>query len=155
MWKAFLRYKALDPQARSLFGQTVILLPRIVLSLRLRGFKKTKEGLQKRLRFTSAHQVSGELAKDTVQKTCRMVRAGEHYGLVRATCLAESLALWFLLQKQSIPAVLRIGVRKLSDKFEAHAWVEYEGMVLNQPDEQHRHYAAFDSTFSDLPGEKS
>jgi hypothetical protein len=49
---------------------------------------------------------------------------------------------------------LRIGVRKLSEKFEAHAWVEYEGEALNQPDEAHQHYTAFDNGFAEQPGEK-
>jgi len=155
MWKAFQRYRALDPEAQRLFGRAVTLLPLIALSLRFRGFKKTKEALQKRLPLNFAQGISQERAKETVQKTCRMVRAGAHHGIVRPTCLVESLALWYLLQKQGIPACLRIGVRKLSEKFEAHAWVEYEDAALNQPDEVHQHYAAFDSGFSDLPGEKS
>jgi len=82
-----------------------------------------------------------------------MVRAGARYGILRPTCLVESLALWYLLQKQTIPAQLRIGVRTLPEKFEAHAWVEYQGVALNQSEEQHRHYAAFDRGFSNLPGE--
>ena len=87
--------------------------------------------------------------------TCRMVKAGAHYGIARPTCLGESLTLWYLLQKQGVPAALRIGVRKVSEKFEAHAWVESAGAALNQQEEPHQHYAAFDSGFSDLPGEKS
>jgi hypothetical protein len=67
----------------------------------------------------------------------------------------ESLALWHLLQKRGIPVRLRIGVRKLSGKFEAHAWVESEGVALNQVEEAHHHYMTFDSGFLDVPGEKS
>jgi hypothetical protein len=74
---------------------------------------------------------------------------------LRPTCLVESLALWYLLQEQRVPADLRIGVRKMSGEFEAHAWVEYAGAALNQTEEQHRHYAAFDRGFSDLPGDPS
>jgi hypothetical protein len=155
MWKAFQRYRALDPVARKLFRQAVILLPRIAISLRLRGFKKTTEALQKKLRFVSPQLLRDDRAAGTVQTTCRMVRAGAHYGMVRPTCLVESLTLWYLLQKQNIPASLRIGVRKVSEKFEAHAWVEYDSAALSQSEEKHHHYAAFDSGFSDLPGEKS
>jgi hypothetical protein len=82
-----------------------------------------------------------------------MVNAGAHYGLIRPTCLEESLALWYFLRRQGIPSKLRIGVRKIADKFEAHAWVEYQGQALNQSDEPHKHYAAFDSEFSDPPGD--
>src|SRR5207245_11237411 len=31
-------------------------------------------------------------------------------------------------------------------KFEAHAWVECGGAAINDPEELHRHYAAFDGT---------
>jgi|SRR5271169_3453207 len=155
MWKPFERYRALDPEARKLFGHAVILLPRIALSLRMRGFKKTKDALQKKLPLTSSQRTRNETTAKLVQKTCRMVRAGARYGIFHPACLVESLTLWYLLQKQSIPASLRIGVRKLSEQFEAHAWVEYAGEALNQSEEQHQHYAAFDSGFSDLPGEES
>jgi hypothetical protein len=30
---------------------------------------------------------------------------------------------------------------------EAHAWVEREGLALNEPADQHRHYATFDAAF--------
>jgi hypothetical protein len=154
MWKPLQRYRALDPEARSLFWRTVTLLPLISLSLRARGFNKTKEALQKKLPPNLSRKTVKNIAQEMAQKTCRMVRAGAHYGLGQPTCLVESLALWHLLQSQGIPAQLRIGVRKSSEKFEAHAWVEYEGVALNQADKQHQHYSAFDSGFSDLPGEK-
>jgi Transglutaminase-like superfamily len=155
MWEAFQRYRALDPEARKQFRRAVILLPQIALSLRFRGFKRTKGALQEKLQFIPPPAPRSELAAETIQKTCRMVRAGARYGVVRPTCLVESLGLWYLLQRQSIFAILRIGVRKLSDKFEAHAWVEHDGLALNQPEEHHQHYAAFDTAFLDVPGEKS
>ena len=76
-----------------------------------------------------------------------MVRAAARYGFVRATCLEESLTLWHLLRKQGHGAKLRIGVRKRAQKFEAHAWVEHDGTALNQAEQMHRHYAAFESEF--------
>jgi ribosome-associated translation inhibitor RaiA len=69
--------------------------------------------------------------------------------------LAKSLTLWWLLGRQGIASHLRIGIRKEKDKFEAHAWVERDGVALNEPDEHHHHYAAFDSALSALPPEES
>jgi hypothetical protein len=150
MWQAFLRYRALDPEARRLFWRAVRLLAVIGVSLRLRGFQQTKARLRKKLPVPAAeHQGTA----DALQKTCRMVKAAAHYGPGHPTCLEQSLALWFLLQRQGIPAQLRIGVRKLPEKFEAHAWVECDGVALNQGEEIHRHYAAFEAEFSERPGE--
>jgi hypothetical protein len=155
MWKPFERFRELDPEAQKLFGHAAALLPLIALSLRFRGFKKTKRSLQNRLSPLSTQVMSKDQVAKVVEKTCRMVRAGAHYGIGHPTCLTESLAVWYLLKRQDIPAQLRIGVRKVTEKFEAHAWVEFEGAAVNQPDEQHQHYAAFESEFSGVPGEKS
>jgi Transglutaminase-like superfamily len=152
MWKALERYKALDPEARKLFRRAATLLPVIVVSLRIRGFKKTKEGLQTQVARSSTPEMAEKQATEAVQKTCRMVRAAAHYGIVRATCLEQSLALWHLLGTQNIPSSLRIGVRKQTEKFEAHAWVEYKGQAVSQAEEVHKHYEAFESEFSELPG---
>jgi Transglutaminase-like superfamily len=155
MWKAFQRYRALDPRARNLFWRAVLLLPWTAISLRFRGFNTTRAALQKHLPAAPTPQTENRPAAQVVECTCRMVKAGAHYGITRPTCLGESLTLWYLLQKQDVAAVLRIGVRKVAKKFEAHAWVEYADAALNQEEEPHQHYAAFDSGFSDLPGEKS
>jgi Transglutaminase-like superfamily len=49
---------------------------------------------------------------------------------------------------------VRIGTRKSEEKFEAHAWVERDGVALNEPEEPHQHYAAFDEAFPVLKGAK-
>lgn len=46
-------------------------------------------------------------------------------------CLAESLTLWWLLRWWGVRADLRLGVRRILGPLEAHAWVEHEGVPLN------------------------
>src|SRR5271165_3238858 len=140
MWEQFRLFRALDPGARRLFLRAVALLPLIGMSLHTRGYKKTLNWMQRRLQNASMPAVG--TPRELVQRTCRMVRAAELHGLVRCTCLEESLALWYLLGQQNITSRVRIGVRKQTETFEAHAWVEYEGEALNQPGELHQHYAA-------------
>ena len=94
-------------------------------------------------------------SKVIVEKTCRMVRAAVHYAMPSAGCLEESLTLWYLLALQGISASIRIGVPKQTDPFEAHAWVEHEGVALNQPDEVHHHYVPFEGEFPGPPKEHS
>jgi hypothetical protein len=151
MWEAFQRFRALDSEAQRVFGRAVILLPWVMLSLRLRGFRKTQAHLQEKLSRVSREPEN--VPGSVVQTTCRMVKAAGRHGLARPNCLEESLVLWYFLQRENVPAALRIGVRKSGDEFEAHAWVAYQGTVLNQGDEwTHPHYAAFESEFSELPG---
>jgi Transglutaminase-like superfamily len=155
MWDRFRRFSALEPDARKLFLRAAALLPFVGMSLHARGYKKTQGWLQKRLESRKVFALNLESPGELVRKTCRMVRAAEHYGLTRSTCLEESLALWYLLGRQNINSRIRIGVRRQAGEFEAHAWVEYEGEALNQPEELHRHYAPFESEFDNLPAEKS
>lgn len=57
-------------------------------------------------------------------------RAAEH-GVFRATCLVRSVALHRLLQRRGIrDSRIQIGVRMAGGRFEAHAWVEWQGEVL-------------------------
>ena len=45
-------------------------------------------------------------------------------------CLKQSLILFGILRRRDIPAELRIGVRRVGDKLNAHTWIEYDGHVL-------------------------
>lgn len=128
------------------------LLLLISLGLRLRGFRKTQLFLQKFLR-TTKHRANTRRPVHA-GLTVRMVRAAVCHGIGHPTCLEESLALWWLLERQGMAAELRIGVRKKGDKFEAHAWVEREGVALNEPEALHQHYAAFDAALSSMPPER-
>ena len=155
MWDRFRRFSVLDPEARKLFLRAAALLPFVGMSLHMRGYKKTQAWLQKRLEGRKVSALDAGSPGEFVHKICRMVRAAEHHGLTRSTCLEESLALWYLLGRQNISSRIRVGVRRQAGKFEAHAWVEYAGEALNQPEELHRHYAPFESEFDNLPAEKS
>jgi hypothetical protein len=59
-----------------------------------------------------------------------MGRAVRH-APVEFNCLSRSMALIRLLGRHHIDADLRLGVRRTSGQFEAHAWVEHDGVVLN------------------------
>jgi hypothetical protein len=83
-----------------------------------------------------------------------MVNSADRHGLVHPSCLAKSLALWWLLGREGISSELRIGIRKENEKFEAHAWVERDGAAVNEPEEHHQHYAAFDGALSALPSDE-
>ena len=146
MWEKLRRFSALDSEARWLFLRAVVALPAISRSLRRRGFQATRTRLAKRLSSSAPTQPSPDAAR--IETTVRMVRAAARYGIGRASCLEESLTLWWLLARQGILSDLRIGVRKEHESFEAHAWVERDGVALNEPEARHTHYAAFDSEFA-------
>jgi hypothetical protein len=153
MWERLRRFSALEAGARGIFLRAALLLPLISLSLRMRGFGATQGTLQKFL--PSLDQQTTTSGGPNVDLIARMVRAAVHHGVVgHPTCLEESLALWWLLGRRGIASQLRIGIKKQSPKFEAHAWVELGGAPLNEPETPHQHYAAFEGEISAVPPEQ-
>ncbi len=132
-----------------MFFRASVLLPAISLSLKIRGFRATQQALQKFSIPSKSEKGLGEHVMDSerVKLAVRMVNAAARYGLGQASCLEKSLALWWLLRREGMASSVRIGARKSSGKFEAHAWVERGGVALNEPGERHRHYATFDAAF--------
>ena len=150
MWEQLHRFKALSPEARRIFFRASVLLPAISLSLKIRGFRATQAALQK---FSIPFKTENPIVEQPVnmdggrvRMTVRMVNAAARYGL-GSTCLEKSLALWSLLSREGTASSVRIGARKAGGKFEAHAWVELDGVALNEPRDEHRHYATFDAAF--------
>lgn len=61
-------------------------------------------------------------------------RAGNHH-LYPMTCLRRALTLQKLLARRGIAADLKIGVHKCDDQLSAHAWLEYQGKPLGEPEQ--------------------
>jgi hypothetical protein len=157
MWERLQRFRALAPEVRGIFIRAAVLLPLISLSLRVRGFRATQQSLQNLSIPSRAGKFAREEAADgeRVKMVIWMVNAAARYGWGRSTCLEKSLALWWLLQQQGTASSVRIGARKVDGKFEAHAWVERDGVALTEPQDEHRHYATFDAAFPLQSSEQS
>jgi hypothetical protein len=152
MWERLQRFKSLDPATRRLFLHAWILLRLISISLAIRGFRGTQSALQRFLpALNKAHRIAAGPKSSEVHRTVRMVRVAARYGIGSPTCLEKSLALWWLLARQGISAALRIGTRMNNGVFEAHAWVERGGAIVDDQQEPHFQYAAFEGSFSALP----
>jgi hypothetical protein len=152
MWERLQRFRDLDPVARGLFLRAWVVLPLISLSLAIRGFGATQAFLQRFLPSENAGFGSAAApAFDPALRVARMVRAAAYFGVGNFTCLEKSLTLWWLLGRQGIESTVRIGARKDQQTFEAHAWVERGGTVLQEQDEPERLYAVFEGRFPMLP----
>ena len=51
------------------------------------------------------------------------------------TCLRRALTLQRLLAKRGISTELKIGARKDNGQLNAHAWLEYQGQIIGEPEE--------------------
>jgi hypothetical protein len=125
-----------------LFVRAALLLPFVTMLLRMRGFRYTHRFLKRSL-TPAKNDSPGAQIEACVALTSRLVCAAARNSPIPSTCLERSLAQWWLLARQGIAAQLRIGVRKEGGKFTAHAWVEYDGVAVGEPESSHLHYAAF------------
>ncbi len=137
------RFRKLSWHERWLLTQALVLLPLTFLGLRVFGFNAVYSFLSRWTNRRGDAQ-TGQAAWPTARSTAAMVSIAARYGIKRANCLPQSLTLWWLLRRQGIAGELRVGVRKEVDSFEAHAWVEYNGLPVNDRPDVHQRYAAFD-----------
>ena len=105
------------------------MLPITALGLRLMGFKSVQSALSCGL--PAPVHSTGARAMARAQQIAEMVRVAAVYGRFGATCLPRSMVLWRFLQGQGIGCHLRLGARRENGNFVAHAWVEVDGVVLN------------------------
>ena len=121
------------------------------LGLRLTGFRRWKSVLAWLSPSADAiARLRGASQKESAQVIARMEAAAARNLLFSTNCLEQSLVLWWLLRRRGIAAELRIGARKEVGRFEAHAWVEVDSVVLNDSGAEHRHFVPFDGPISPL-----
>jgi hypothetical protein len=151
-WRRFRRLAA--PERGSLLW-AFALVPATAVALRTIGLRRWKALLAWTVpREGSAPVVpSGESktsAIESARRTGRMVAAAAREGVYHGKCLEQSLTLWWLLVRRRLPAELHIGVRKAASGFEAHAWVELFGTVVNDGDEVRQDYVPFGRDIASL-----
>jgi hypothetical protein len=88
-------------------------------------------------------------AADRVRSTTRLVLVANDRLPLPTTCLSRSLALWYLLRRQGVRSEIQIGVRAGGQPLDAHAWVVYDGQVLNDDEARTSTYAVLRQTHHD------
>jgi hypothetical protein len=140
------RYRKLPKEERGLVLRGMVLLPLTMLGLRTMSFRRCKELIKQFSSVTSSPQRVEADRQVVVRKIIvAAMNAVEKNGPWRPNCLERSLALWWLFRMNAMDGELHIGGRKNQGRFEAHAWVEWDGQVLNDSMDVHKHYARFDA----------
>jgi hypothetical protein len=140
-WRKFLRLPA---EEKALFLAALTLLPAVRVGLRTLGLRRVQAVLGRRLRPERTADSDGKLWR--ARRTAGLVAVAVRYA--GGTCLARSIVLSCLLERQGIAAQVRIGVRKGEQGFEAHAWVEAGGTILNDGQDVAERFSAFDRDFA-------
>lgn len=116
-------------------GVTIFAVKR---SLRARGFEATLTWIRRRV---EAVKPAAGVGTDAVRRTERAVATAGAFYPGRALCLEQSLALYLVLRSQGVAVRYCQGVQ--FHPFQAHAWVEYEGEVINGVAPHVKHFARF------------
>lgn len=144
-WQRFSRLSGFE---RSIVIEALAALTATWLGLRLAGFRRWKSVL-KWLAPSLREGNNNPVAISCARVILRMESAAARNLFFRPNCLERSMVLWWLLMSRSIAAELRVGARKDAQTFEAHAWVEYGGAVLNDVEES-LHFVPFDGPIASV-----
>jgi hypothetical protein len=135
------RWRALPPADRRLAAALVALLPAVAAGLRVLGFGRLCRVLS---RVSPSPPAAAPFAIQAALALGRLVNAVAWRLPGRPACLTRSVTLWWLLRRRGIDAAVRIGVRRTDGRLEAHAWVEIDGLVLNDAQDVGSRFAAFE-----------
>ena len=150
MMQRFRRFRRLSGFERGVVLEALIALPVAWLAVRLLGFRVCRGAFEERAR---AARNSSFLETDTLNIAKRIARLEAVTAanlFFRTSCLEQSLVLCRLLRRRGINAGLRIGARKEADRFEAHAWVEMAGNVVDGGGTEHLHFRPFERSESSM-----
>ena len=100
------------------------------LSLRFLGFARSVRIAR---RLAGGGYKQNDNPRELVPAVCRRLAMTAVFYPGRARCLEQSLALYVLLRRRGVPAELKLGVQPYP--FNAHAWVELQGVALNEEPE--------------------
>ncbi|MEO8001895.1 MAG: lasso peptide biosynthesis B2 protein [Arenimonas sp.] len=132
----FRKWFALTWQEKSLLLQFIFWLPWIAFSLKFFGYLRTRNFLSRHVAKSELHQAdTAELAR--AERIAQLLSIAGRHGFMYATCLRQSVLLEYWLKRQGLAAEIKIGVRKENAMFDAHAWVELNGIPLAQDDLEH------------------
>jgi len=141
-WQRFWRLSGFE---RDIALEAAACLPATWVGLRVAGFRRWKsllEWLAPRIEANAA--ASNVSLEETARQIARMEAAAARNLFFGTNCLEQSLVLWWLLRIRGIAAELRFGARKEANRFEAHAWVEFHGTILNGAGEENIDFAPFE-----------
>jgi hypothetical protein len=140
-------FAALPASDRLVLVEAMIILPATGLGLRWFHINQLTGWMGKIADLRAGKTVAQDLQGEALRAR-RLVGAAARNGLYAGTCLSRSVTFWWLLRRRGVRSDLRIGVRKQKGELEAHAWVECDGIVLNDRAERLQDYAAFDQALT-------
>jgi hypothetical protein len=109
------------------------------LAIATLGFARTVRIMDRVPMFGRSPVASPESLEALAEAVAQVSRSPYH-----ANCLTHSVFLWFVMQRRDMDCAVRIGLSRRSALLEAHAWVELNGIVINDDADIADYYMVFD-----------
>ena len=120
------RWRRLGRDERAETLRAAALIPLCAATIRLVGLARPLRVIAARARRPSAGAgPDSGMSVRAVERACA-------YG-INGVCLTRSVALMYLLARRGRITDLKIGTRRTADGLAAHAWIEADGLALNDP----------------------
>ena len=118
-------------------------LPLFWLGLRLLGLPRFQTWL-----FMPPARSALSLTLPVIKALGEAVNIAARHTPFPASCLTRSLLLGWLLRRRGVASKLRIGVRLTQGMLDAHAWVECQGVPVNDNPDVNEQFASFGNLIS-------
>jgi hypothetical protein len=138
-WSTF---TALDRATQRQVIEAAIVLAAIWLGVRTVGYGGTRRAVARAGRSNVKQPHTATDVLPVAQEWAWAVAAGARAMPLPATCLHRTVALWWLLRRRGIESEIRFGTVRTEDGLAAHAWLEREGVVLNDDADVGEKFAA-------------
>lgn len=137
-WRRWRRLGA-DDRAETL--RASVLLPLCAAAVRLMRLPRI-------LAMIAGRQPAGMDAprQNLIDVSVRAVDRAAAYSPWPSACLTRSLTLMYLLRRRGVATDLKIGARLQNGALDAHAWIERDGVVLNDRAAVHNGYTELPKT---------
>ena len=138
----FEQLRALTRVEKRYLARAAFWLPTTAIMLRLIGYQRTL-AIYDRDKTTPHSRTVTDRDEDAARTVARVVNIAANHGFYRARCLVKSLVLLKFLNQCSIPCNVVLGTSIQNNGFSAHAWVECNGIVINDVADVRRRYKTF------------
>jgi hypothetical protein len=138
MTRNLARFRALSRAEQRTLLAAAACMPLFWLGLRLLGLARFQALLQR-----SKASGNAAMTLPDMQALGELVNIAARQTLGPETCLTRSLLLHWLLLRRGVENQLRIGVRLNQGALDAHAWVECEGIPVNDRPDVSLQFASF------------
>ena len=145
--RRLVRFARLAAWERRVLLRALLLLPVSAVRIRRLGVRASLSGP-----LPARRGVPDIDAQAIAQRVATLVHIAARQGPFRASCLPICVTVHRLLRERGIAADVRVGVRKVGARLEAHAWVERGGHALYDSERTHERFAPFEAPIARLPG---